>query len=561
QLPHLNDLFHALELPPKSQLQNGWRPTLEWTFPAAIAQQQEIIRAVTTDQKHPFDSNFVDKVRVIPSTGRNAAKLEFQLHPQAFVENLLRPSATSTYMQGQEHVVVEYSSPNIAKPFHVGHLRSTIIGNVLANIHQHLGYRTTRLNYLGDWGTQFGLLALGVQLNNVADKEMEVSPIETMYKAYVAANKAARSDPDVALHARALFSALEAGADEAMTKKWKQYRQYTLEELSKVYSRLGVHFDSYEWESQYSQQQCQAVLESMRHGGLLHRDPDGREVIVVDGRRIPVIKSDGSTLYLARDIVALLERLDRFQFSRILYVVDNSQTDHFNALFKTALTLNGDLNQDQLQHVKFGRIHGMSTRQGKAIFLKDVLDEARQIMREKRKLSETTRKNFHFDDENVCDILGVSAVLVNVLKQRRQRDHEFSWQQALQVNGDTGIKLQYTHSRLHSLLDKFGDVDLENIKPDWNHFKQEPVDAMNVLFELARFDQSVWQAKKQLEACVLVNYLFGLCNATSRALKRLPVKQENCKLKQSQRLLLFHASKRTIQQGMRLLGLRPLDQM
>jgi len=121
-----------------------------------------------------------------------------------------------------------------------------------------------------------------------------------------------------------------------------------------------------------------------------------------------------------------------------------------------------------------------------------------------------TRENYNLDDEHVCDILGVSAVLVNVLKQRRQRDHEFSWQQALQVNGDTGIKLQYTHCRLHSLLDNFRDVDLDDIKPDWNHFSTEPADALDLLYALARFDQSVWQSKEQLEACVLVNYLFGL---------------------------------------------------
>ncbi|XP_016953991.1 probable arginine--tRNA ligase, mitochondrial [Drosophila biarmipes] len=562
QLPQLKNVCHALEVPvKKQQLQNGRHPTLEWILPSAVAQQErELLEAVS---RHKFDETYIEQVRIVPSAGRNAAKIEFQLQPQVFVEQLLRTKANalkfSTSPAG--HVVVEYSSPNIAKPFHVGHLRSTIIGNVLANLHQHLGYRTTRLNYLGDWGTQFGLLALGVQMENVSDKEMQDAPIETLYKSYVAANKASEESPEVAQRARDLFAALEAGSDESMAKRWQQYRKYTIEDLSKVYNRLGVHFDSYEWESQYSQQQIQDVLDRLRNAGLLQPELDGREIVEVDGRRIPVIKSDGSTLYLARDIAALLERLSRLQFSRMLYVVDNGQADHFNALFKTAAAVEDRLSLDQLQHVKFGRIHGMSTRQGKAIFLKDVLNEAQNIMREKRNITATTKENHSLNDDLVCDILGVSAVLVNVLKQRRQRDHEFSWQQALQVNGDTGIKLQYTHCRLHSLLDNFREVFLDDIKPDWQHFVQEPADALDLLYELARFDQSVCQSKEQLEACVLVNYLFGLCNATSRALKRLPVKQESCPKKQSQRLLLFRAAKETLHRGMRLLGLRPLDQM
>jgi len=388
QLPQLRNVFHALEVPvKKQQLQNGRQPTLEWILPSAVAQQERELLEVVN--RHKFDETFVENVRIVPSAGRNAAKIEFQLQPQAFVEQLLHTKANALRPPPShaEHIVVEFSSPNIAKPFHVGHLRSTIIGNVLANLHQHLGYRTTRLNYLGDWGTQFGLLALGVQMEKVSDKEMQASPIETLYKSYVAANKAAEESPEIAQRARDLFAALEAGTDETMAKQWQQYRKYTIEDLSKVYNRLGVHFDSYEWESQYSQQQIQDVLDRLRNAGLLQPELDGREIVVVDGRRIPVIKSDGSTLYLARDIAALLERLSRLKFSRLLYVVDNGQADHFNALFKTAAAVEDRLNLDQLQHVKFGRIHGMSTRQGRAIFLKDVLDEAQDIMREKRNIS------------------------------------------------------------------------------------------------------------------------------------------------------------------------------
>ncbi|XP_017848067.1 probable arginine--tRNA ligase, mitochondrial isoform X2 [Drosophila busckii] len=556
QLPQLKNIYHALEVPSKKQQQ----PMLQWILPATIAQHENELLELVKNQQ--FDATYIEKVQVLPSVGRTAAKVEFHLQPDAFVKHVLHEElrATPTAVSSAEHIVVEYSSPNIAKPFHVGHLRSTIIGNVLANLHQYLGYRTTRLNYLGDWGTQFGLLALGVQLGNVTDSQMRDAPIETLYKAYVDANKAAAENAELAQKARDLFSALEAGSDATMAKQWQLYREYTIAELTNVYERLGVHFDSYEWESQYSQRDISEVLQSLRTAGLLQREQDGREIVVMNERRVPVIKSDGSTLYLARDIAAVLERQRRLKFSRMLYVVDNGQADHFNALFHTAVGLDQSLS-NKLEHVKFGRIHGMSTRHGKAIFLRDVLDEARDVMREKRSQSATTRSNSCLDDEHVCDILGVSAVIVNVLKQRRQRDHEFSWQQALQVNGDTGIKLQYTHCRLHSLLENFTHVSLADIEPSWQQLAQEPADALDVFYELARFEQCVWQSQQQLEACVLVNYLFGLCNATSRALKRLPVKQETSAAKQMQRLLLFHAAKRTLQQGMQLLGLKPLNQM
>ncbi|EDW68411.1 probable arginine--tRNA ligase, mitochondrial [Drosophila virilis] len=560
QLPQLKNIYHALEVPSKLPQNAATRPMLQWILPADVAQQEhDLLESVKSQQ---FDATYIEQVRVVPRNGRNAAKVEFGIRPDAFTAQLLQAKQNPSMEPAlrEEHVVVEYSSPNIAKPFHVGHLRSTIIGNVLANLHQHLGYRTTRLNYLGDWGTQFGLLALGVQLSNVHDAQMRAAPIETLYNAYVTANKAAAADPQLAQQARELFSALEAGKDTTMSKQWEQYRQYTIEELTGVYERLGVHFDSYEWESQYSQRDIVDVLTQLRTAGLLQREEDGREIVVVDQRRVPVIKSDGSTLYLARDIAALLERQQRLRFSRMLYVVDNGQADHFKALFQTVSALDDRFN-DKLQHVKFGRIHGMSTRQGNAIFLRDVLNEARDVMREKRSISTTTKVNNTLDDDHVCDILGVSAVLVNVLKQRRQRDYEFSWQQALQVNGDTGIKLQYTHCRLHNLLDNFKHIELAEVKPSWQHLTEEPADALALLYELARFEQCIWQAKEQLEACVVVNYLFGLCNATSRALKRLPVKQEKCPEKQRQRLLLFRAAKRTLQQGMQLLGLKPLNQM
>ncbi|XP_054737953.1 probable arginine--tRNA ligase, mitochondrial [Anastrepha obliqua] len=554
QLSH--NFYHELEVPIKRQT-NSALPILHWTpFPDNVA--KELLQLIP---RLEFDKSIIEKVKLLPATGRIPARLEFQLQTQSFAESLLQQNADLA-PQLDAHMVFDFSSPNIAKPFHVGHLRSTIIGNTLANLHQHLGYRVTRINYLGDWGTQFGMLHVGVQMLGITDEQMRAKPIETLYRAYVAANTAAKTDASVVEKARECFTQLEAGTDAEMARQWQHYRNYTVAELEQVYARLGVCYDQYDWESQYSQRQIGDVLDNLQQRGLLLDESDGRKVVNVDGRRVPVVKSDGSSLYLTRDIAAVLDRFRRYNFERMYYVVENGQADHFNALFKTTAALTADIPLERMVHVKFGRIHGMSTRSGKVVFLRDVLDEARNVMLEKQ-LSTTTTKvelsSTSNDYKTVADVLGVSAVIINDLKQRRQRDYDFDWQKALQVNGDTGIKLQYTHCRLHSLLTNMVHIDVSNSKVDVAQLAES--EAQDLLHEIARFEQMVWLSKQQLEACVLVNHLFALCNSTSRALKCLNVKNEACLARQQNRLLLFTAAKRNLNTGMRILGLRPLDQM
>ncbi|XP_014098389.2 probable arginine--tRNA ligase, mitochondrial [Bactrocera oleae] len=549
QIAH--NVYYELEVPAKQSA------ILHWTPPPSD-RSNELLQLIPNLQ---YDKSLIKTVNLLPTSGKVPARVEFQLQIQSFAELLLQDNGESA-PRLESHVVFDYSSPNIAKPFHVGHLRSTIIGNVLSNLHQHLGYRVTRINYLGDWGTQFGMLHLGVQMLGITNEQMRSKPIETLYSAYVAANTLAKTDANITEKARECFTNLENGTDAELARQWQEYRKYTVTELEQVYARLGVHFDQYDWESQYSQRQISDVLERLQEQALLLDESDGRKVVKVDGRRIPVVKSDGSSLYLTRDIAAVLDRFRRYNFERMYYVVDNGQADHFNALFKTTAALTTDISLDRMVHIKFGRIHGMSTRSGKVVFLRDVLDEARDLMLEKQLQSATTKvelSSSSSDYKTIADVLGVSAVITNDLKQRRQRDYDFDWKKALQVNGDTGIKLQYTHCRLHSLLQNLKHIDTSNCKVDVAQLS-EP-EAQNLLHEIARFDQALWMSKKQLEVCILVNHLFTLCNSTSRALKRLNVKNEDCLSKQQNRLLLFSAAKRNLNTGMRILGLRPLEQM
>jgi arginyl-tRNA synthetase len=283
-----------------------------------------------------------------------------------------------------QKIVIEFSSPNICKPFHAGHLRSTIIGNFISNLYAYLSNDVIRLNYLGDWGTQFGLLKVGLELDNVLDSEIKAHPIQTLYNAYVQANKKKETEPSIGDRARSIFVKLENG-DEDTLKNWEKWRDYTLIELTQIYGRLGIKFDHYHWESMYSRKSINKVINELEAKNLIIKQTDGKKVIKIkDNRKVPIMKSDETTLYLTRDLAALIDRHEKYGFDRIIYVVDNGQNDHFTSLFDIAQQLNPEIFHSRLTHVKFGRVKGMSTRKGNVVFLKDILDEAKHIMKQKQ---------------------------------------------------------------------------------------------------------------------------------------------------------------------------------
>uniref|UniRef100_A0A182K5R7 Probable arginine--tRNA ligase, mitochondrial n=1 Tax=Anopheles christyi TaxID=43041 RepID=A0A182K5R7_9DIPT len=454
-------------------------------------------------------------------------------------------------------MIVEFSSPNIAKPFHAGHLRSTILGNFLSNLNEFLGHRVIRLNYLGDWGTQFGYLALGVQLKGLSPVDIHANPIKCLYDAYVYAYEAAQNDPKMHEQAMNIFARMENGTADDLDQ-WQEYRGYTVNELDELYRRLGVCFTSYEWESQYGVNKIANVLETLQCRGMLINQTDGRKVVQLHQRRIPIVKSDGSGMYILRDIAALIDRYKRFEFQKCVYVVENGQNDHFASLSEIAHLL--DLPYAQgIEHVKFGRIHGMSTRRGKVVFLKEILREAQLLVQEKQRESPNTKTNA-VDDPIVCDILGTSAVIINDLKQRRMKDYNFDWSKILRMEGDSGIKLQYTHCRLASLLHMQSSTEeITGIQCDGT-FLVEP-EALDLVCQLANFKPVCYQAQEAAEACILVAYLFRLCKSINLALKTLPVKQEFDVKRRQQRILLFSRAKLVLHTGIKLLGLRPLEEM
>lgn len=342
--------------------------------------------ALRLDDSKAASEEFVERIHhqcfenASPQKGQKPGSLAFAIDSNYFTADTLSATTGEPITEPKQKIVIEFSSPNIAKPFHMGHLRSTIIGNALSNLYQAFGHDVTRINYLGDWGTQFGMLKIGMDAAALSEAEIKANPIKHLFEAYVAANKLAESDPNVRERARQVFCSLENG-DQGDLAEWAAYREYTVAELSAVYDRLGIRFDEYAWESQYSKQKISDCLALMKEKDLLQQDDEGKTYVEIGDAQVTLLKSDGSTMYLTRDVAAIMDRQRRLKYDKMLYVVDNGQSTHFTQLFEIAKRL-GVANVDGLQHVKFGRINKMSTRKGNVVFLKDILDEARNISME-----------------------------------------------------------------------------------------------------------------------------------------------------------------------------------
>lgn len=322
--------------------------------------------------------------------------ISFEINKELFIKDVIENCVKPDLNLSSENVVVEYSSPNVAKPFHFGHLRSTIIGNFISNINQYLNNKVTRINYLGDWGTQFGFIKVGIEDLKFTQKQIQENPIKILYKCYVHANSLAEKDENVLNRAKTEFAKLEKGV-ESDINDWKTIIRYTENELTNTYERLGVKFDVYNCESMYGVKEIQGVIDSLKIKNLLVTQKDGKQTIPVNDKQITVIKSDGTTLYLTRDIAAAIDRHQKYNFDKMFYIVENGQHNHFVALFSILKSM-GYKWADYLKHVKFGRIRGLSTRKGTAVFLNDILDESRELMMQKQIMSPSKSKIRMYDD-------------------------------------------------------------------------------------------------------------------------------------------------------------------
>jgi arginyl-tRNA synthetase len=451
-----------------------------------------------------------------------------------------------------EFVVIDYSSPNIAKPLGFHHLRSTMIGNALARIHRALGYEVVGVNFLGDWGKTFGLLAEAFERFG-DDAGLEKGGISYLLDLYVRANKAAKDEPGFDDAARAMFRRQEEGDPRAL-ELWAAFRRHSLEEFDRIYRRLGVAFELIEGESTYKDGMDAVIAAIARRPGT--REDQGALVVdmpYADGEPPMMLKkSDGATLYATRDIAAAIHRFERFGFARSLYVVGVEQTRHFDQL-KRALLAMGHGWSDRMVHVSFGRVQGMSTRKGNVVFLEEVLDEARERALAKMREGEADRE---IDPEAVSEQVGVGGVVFGDLKNLRTSDYTFDWEDILNPKGFTGVCVQYAHARCCSILRKGGGApDQGGVDPSALAAPEEAA----LVKEIARIPAAVAEAADALEPSRLARAAYEAARAWNRYQQagnadrglRILVDDERLRLA---RLALVDATRVALKKGLDLLG-------
>lgn len=455
----------------------------------------------------------------------------------------------------QKKIVVEFSSPNIAKKFHVGHLRSTIIGNFIANLKEALGHQVTRINYLGDWGMQFGLLGTGFQLFGYEEK-LQSNPLQHLFEVYVQVNKEAADDKSVAKSAHEFFQRLELGDMQALAL-WQKFRDLSIEEYIRIYKRLGVHFDEYSGESFY-REKSQKVLKLLDSKGLLQKTIKGTAVVDLSGNGDPssictVMRSDGTSLYATRDLAAAIDRMDKYNFDTMIYVTDKGQKKHFQQVFQMLKIMGCDW-AERCQHVPFGVVQGMKTRRGDVTFLEDVLNEIRVRMLQNMASVKTTRELEN--PKETAEKVGLAALIIQDFRGLLLSDYQFSWDRVFQSRGDTGVFLQYTHARLHSLEETFGCGYLNDLN---TACLQEP-QSVSILQHLLRFDEVLYRSSQDLQPRHIVSYLLTLSHLAAVAHKTLHIKDSPPEVAGA-RLHLFRAVRSVLANGMKLLGITPVCRM
>ncbi|XP_040206016.1 probable arginine--tRNA ligase, mitochondrial isoform X2 [Rana temporaria] len=411
------------------------------------------------------------------------------------------------------------------------------------------------MNYLGDWGFQFGLLGAGFNKYGCEEK-LRANPLQHLFEVYVKVSATAEKDDDIKQSAQDFMQRLENGHPQALSL-WTHFRDLSIEEYAKVYKRLGVRFDEYSGESFYTEK-AQDILKLLKSKGMLKTTGDGK--IVVDlseqgdlSTHSTVMRSDGTALYITRDLAAAIDRMEKYTFDEMIYVTDKSQQTHFEHLFKI-LEILGKERVSKCQHVKFGRVQGMQTRRGDVIFLEDVLDEARSRMLQNMANSETSKTTE--DPADTAEKIGIAALIVQDFKGPLFSDYQFQWDQALQSSGDTGVFLQYTHARLHSLLNLWETREKEEF--DANCLQDPSVSS--TLRHFLRYDEVIHKTLKELQPRYLVSYLMGLGHLANVAHRSLHVKGSSPDVAHA-RLLFFNSIRVVLANGMRLLGITPLDKM
>ena len=452
----------------------------------------------------------------------------------------------------KELVIVEYSSPNVAKPMHVGHLRSTIIGDALANIYEFLGYKVIRWNYIGDWGTQFGKLTAAYKMWG-NKKELETNPIETMLKLYIRFHEEAKKNPSLEKKGQEEFRKLEE-CNRENKKLWEWFRRESLKDFNRLYKVLDVKFDITAGESFY-EKDLKPLIERLEKSGVAQKS-EGALIIPLDNMGLPpalIRKSDEASLYITRDIANLEYRLKKYKPAKILYVVANEQALHFSQLFAVAKIMG--FTSTEVQHIKFGMVLGsdgkkLSTREGKIIILDDLISEGVKLA-----YQEVQKKNPKLralEKQKIATAVGIGAIKYNDLSQNRGGDITFNWEKMLSFIGNSAPYLQYTYARLRSVLKKgkVGKFDAKLLSDAERY----------IILKLSQFPEAVKRGAESNLPNHLADYLYDLAQLANNYYEVNPILQSEPKVR-AVRLNLIKAVAETLKNGLNLLGIQTLERM
>ncbi len=480
--------------------------------------------------------------------------LNIFMDPSVYIHDVLHWILTEQASYGSskigegKNIVVDFSAPNIAKPFHIGHLRSTAIGNALYKLFAFMGYNCIGINHLGDWGTQFGKLI--VAYKRWGDKErVETGQIKELMSIYIRFHTEAEKDPTLDDEARAWFVKMEQGDEEALSL-WRWFVDISLKEFQKVYTLLDVTFDSYNGEAFYNDKMG-PVIHELKEKNLLV-ESQGALIVDLEPYAMPpclIVKTDGSTLYATRDIAAAIYRKNNYDFDKCIYVTGVSQNLHFKQWYKVIELMGYDWHKD-LYHVPFGTVslggEKLATRTGKVVLLEDILSEAI-----KKTLETIEAKNPNMENKHeIARQMGVGAVIFSDLSSNRIKDVSFSWEEILNFDGETGPYVQYTHARCCSVLKK---AEME-VSTSFDSEQLSSKEEYQLVKTLALFPNKLKLAMDELEPSIITRYLVDLAQDFNRFYHEHSILAEDTAIKAA-RLALVAAVRVTLSNGLKLIGL------
>lgn len=545
------EIASALEIPKKADMG-------DYAFPCFKLAKvfRKAPNMIAEDLKQKIEENNYDILAKVENVG---GYINFFLAKEAFAKQLVQTIDVEDFGASKDGegktVCIDYSSPNVAKNFHVGHLRTTIIGNSLYKIYSKLGYHVERINHLGDWGTQFGKLI--VAYKKWGSKEaVEENGIAELMKIYVKFHEEAEKDDTLNDQARAWFVKMEQGDEEALAI-WQWFKDISLIEYKRIYKLLGMDFDHFTGESFY-RDKTQDVVDRLNEKNLLV-ESEGAHIVPLDEYNMApclIMKKDGSSIYATRDLAALLYRKNTYHFDKCIYVTGLEQKLHFAQVFKVIELLGFDW-YDQLVHVPYGLVSmeggKLSTRNGNVIYAEEILHESinkiYEIIEEKNPDLE--------DKETVARQVGIGAILFNDLYNQRIKDVVFNWDKILNFDGETGPYVQYTYARCASVLRKAGEITVpEDI--DYSILTDEAT--MNLLKDITRFPYVVKDAADKFEPFMISRFAVSVAQHFNKFYHDCQINVEDEKVKMA-RLKVVMLTKKVIKDALELLGIECPEQM